>query len=182
MANKSGALVNFSSWKTKRFGFRPHWVSKIAFPTGIIIPLLVTLISKGQLFFSATTTSELIVKPAYRIGRKFTRLTSFEHAKISSSPLFMHAILAIVSKAIPIPLFQTFSLMNSIMAISYTLPLPGLLGSTVLFESPGLYTFLAVFVFAVAIMLKAIGSFAALLLSLIFALCALFLFLWKKYS
>ncbi len=182
VANLSGASIDFKLWKTRRFGFRPHMKSKWFFPTGAIIPLLITFISKGQLFFSATTTSELNIKPAYRIGRKYTKLTAFEHAKISSSPLFIHTILAIISKAIPLPIFQTFSLMNSIMAISYTLPLPGLLGATVLFESPPLYIFLSVFVFSVAIMLKAVGSSAALILAFIFALSALFLFVWKKYS
>ncbi|MBI2499508.1 hypothetical protein HYV88_04670 [Candidatus Woesearchaeota archaeon] len=182
VANKSGALVDFNLWKTKRFGFRPHWISKIAFPTGIIVPLLITIISKGQLFFSSTTSSVFNIKPAYRIGRKYTKLTSFEYAKIASAPLFIHILLAVISKTIPLDIFYDFSLINSIMAISYILPLPGLLGATILLESPPLYIFAAVFVFATAIMLKTIGSFAALILAFIFALSAFFLFMWRKYS
>ncbi|MEK6934612.1 MAG: hypothetical protein AABW46_01915 [Nanoarchaeota archaeon] len=182
MANFSGATIDFKPWTTKRFGFRPHMKSKYLFPTGIIIPLLITLISRGQLLFSATTTSDLSVKPAYRIGRKYTRLTSFEHAKIAASVLFIHILLAIITKTIPLEIFQTFSLMNSIMAISYILPIPGLLGSTIFFESPPLYVFTVIFILITAILLKTIGSLPALILAILFALMVLFLFLWIKYK
>lgn len=171
-ANKAGATVELTLWKIKRLWFTPNAKSKFSIPLGIIIPLLVSFLSLGQIFFAATTSTEIKVKPAYRIGRKYISLTEFEHAKIAASAPLIHILIALVLSPINHTLIQDFALINTMLAIFLMIPLPGLLGNTILFGSKPLFLFSAVFILIIAILLKTLSPTLALILALLIALLA----------
>lgn len=155
---------------------------KITLPYGAIYPLLITLLSVGQIFFSAVTITEISVKPAYRIGRKYIKLTEFEYAKIAVIAPLTHILIAIILSFSEIPILKDFALINTMMALSYMLPFAKLLGSTVLFGSLPLYIFSAVFILASALFLNLLSGFYIILAAVILALVALITYLWQFYK
>ena len=182
-ANRAGASTELSLWTSKyKLKFFRLKIPLFSFPKGIIFPILISFISLGQVFFAATTTTNISVKPAYRLGRKFVKLTEFEQAKIAAvSPLF-HIVLAIILSIFNIKILDEFALINTMMAISTMLPLPGLLGATVLFNSKPLYVFSAVFILISALLLKLLSNISTLFIAFLLAALVLFAYLWRFYT
>ena len=182
-ALKVGATTKISLWKS-RLTFRFFYFEKklTNLPYGAIYPVLVTLLSRGQIFFAATTTTEEKVVPAYRLGRRYLKLAGFERAKIAVIAPLTHIIIAIILRLIDIPILNDFALVNSMMAISAMLPLPGLLGSTVFFESKPLYIFSAVFILISALLLNFLTGISTLIVAAILAVAALLTYFWRFYT
>ncbi len=178
-ADRVGAVTDFSLWSsiTKIRLFGKQKIFK--FPTGIVAPLLVTFISLGQVFFAAATTTETRVKPAYRIGRKFVKLTEYERAKIAVISPIAHILIAIILNLLAIPVLDDFARVNTMIAISTMLPLPGLLGITVFFGSKPLYVISAVFILVSALLTNFLSPFATIIVAVILALAAFFTYLYR---
>ncbi len=66
----------------------------------------------------------------------------------------MHILIAIVLSFLDIQIIKDFVFVNTLMAVSYMLPLPGLLGSTIFFSSKPLYVFSAAFILVASLLLK----------------------------
>ncbi len=181
-SDKIGAFTELKLWSSNpslRFG---RFKSKFYFPNGIIFPLLITILSLGQIYFTAPVSTEIQVKPAYRIGKKFTRLTEFELAKVASVAPLTHIILAVILNLFSIPLLKDLALINTMLSLSLMLPLPGLLGSTIFFSSKPLYIFTAIFILTAAIFSSLISSIYALIIALIFGIVALVVYLYRYYK
>ena len=179
-ANKVGASTELSFWYSQK---KILWFKKkITLPMGAIIPFIVTLISNGQIFFAAPTVTNVSVTPAYRLGRKHLRLTEFEYAKIAVISPLIHILIAILLNFINVPILKDFALVNTMMALSYMLPLPNLLGYTAFFSSKPLYVFSAVFILASAFLLNLLTSFYTILVAIILALTTLFMYFWQFYK
>lgn len=183
LAVKYGCSAILDIWKIQRFGL---WTSakfprKINLlitklvvrniPVGIFLPLIISLLSDGQIFFAAAFATAIVVHPGLRLGKKYRRLTEYESAKIAvMGPLISILIAAIFSFA---GIFKEFVFVNSMLAVFNMLPLPGLAGSTVFFGSRPLYVFGYTFILALAILLNLITFYMALILAAVAAVVAL---------
>ena len=183
-SNRVGATTEISLWASKSKLKLGRYTPKkqYSFPTGILMPILISFLSVGQLFFAATTSLNVKVNPAYRMGRKFVKLTEFEYAKIAASAPIVHILIAIVVSFIDVQLLQDFGLVNTMIALSTMLPLPGLLGITVFFSSKPLYIFSLTFILVAGLLLTVLSSLFTLLLAIAIALATLIAYLWKFYS
>lgn len=109
------------------------------------------------------------INPAYRIGRKYTQLTEYENAKLALISPLTAILLAIIFKTI-LPNFPELTLINSMIAISYMIPLPKTNGSIIFFGSKILYTFSLIFILITALLLKFINPLLTILIAALFAL------------
>lgn len=187
-SKKYGAITTYELWQTKRFGVwkSTHFPIKIFsykinyFPTGIILPILITIFSTGQILFAASLSFVTKIVPAYRIGRKYTQLTEYELAKISLSGLLANVLFAVILSIINKNVFHSLILVNLFIAISYMVPLPGLLGSQIFFGSKNLYVFGLAFILICAVLLNYINAFYAVIMAIISAIIALTVFYYYK--
>ena len=179
-ADKIGATTELSLWTLKRRAKLRKKESSL--PLGAIIPLLISILSSGELFFAATTSTIISVKPAYRLGRKFTKLTEFECAKAAVIVPLVHILIAIILNFSGIPVIKDFALVNTMMAISYMLPLPGLLGYTLFFSSKPLYVFSASFILASALLIKILSGRYTLILAILIEIISLITYFWQFYK
>ena len=187
IAKKYYAHSTFRIWGLKRFWFTKN--SKIenfnffgkrfkTIKTGIIIPLLFSLISNGFFRFATVGSSEITEIERKRIGKKYKHLTEFELGKI-------HLVgpLTILLMALILHQFPGF---DKIVTISYTvalfsmLPFSGLDGAKVFFGSLPLYIFGAGFIITTAILIQILTPLWVLILSIISAIILLIIFLHRN--
>ncbi|MEK6936515.1 MAG: hypothetical protein AABW58_00420 [Nanoarchaeota archaeon] len=190
-ADKYGCNLNYNIWRIQRFGYgKSAYVRPIKFgpyvlktiPLGFIVPLLISFLSSGGLFFTGILSSSFIVNPAYRLGRVWAKLTEFEEAKIAVSGALANILLAILIKGFRLSSLEDLILISSITAISYMLPFPGLDGIKVYFGSKLLWIFSFSFILLSAFFLNFLNGFLVLVLALIAALTILATYFYKKNS
>lgn len=177
IAKKTGATTKINLWKLDNFKI-PFTNKKRQFPLWIIIPILVSLFSEGQLFFAALITTGIVVKPAYRIGRKYSRLTEMEQARILVSGPIVMILIALLFN----PFFKEIALVSSMIAVFSMLPLPGLAGMEIFFGSRTLYLVSLVFILVIAFFSKILSSPVILALAILVAVIALIANLWFFYK
>ena len=180
-AKRAGALTKIHLWKAGNFKF-PFQKKKTQLSLWLIVPIIVSLLSLGQIFFAAVLSTEIIVKPAYRVGRKFRRLSEFEYAKINVSAPIVLILIALVLN--PFPIFKDIVLITSMVSIFSMLPLPKLPGIEIFFGSRALYVFSIAFILIIAAILKlqSLPSFSILILALFIAIVIFIVFLWNFYK
>lgn len=150
-------------------------------PIGIILPLLISFLSDGQIFFAAAFTTSIIVHKGLRLGKQYRNLTDYESAKIALFGPIANILLATILAIFNLAALQELIFVNSMMATFTMLPLPGLVGSTVFFGSKPLYVFGYVFILVLALLLKSfVNPYSALLVALSAGIIALITYLWKK--
>lgn len=109
------------------------------------------------------------INPAYRLGRKFTKLTEYENAKLALISPLTAIFVAIIAKMI-LPNIPELVLINSMLAISYMLPLPKLNGSTIFFGSKILYTLSFIFILLTALLLNFVEPLLATFIAIVCAM------------
>lgn len=191
-AKKYGFISEYRIWGIKRFGWhKPSFPRKMrifgremeinAFPLGIILCILITIVSNGKLFFTAVSSYGLVIKRTQRFGHKIIEVTDFEEAKIALAGPMANILLAIIFKlASPGGLFAGMVLINSVMPVYDMLPFFGLDGMKVLGGSRPLYVFGFLFIVGMAVLLHFLGAVPALIIAL--ALTAIFFlaYLWHS--
>lgn len=158
----------------------PFKRKRIQFPLWLIIPLIISFLSKGQIYFATVLSTDLITNPMHRLGRKYTRLTLFEKAKILvSAPIILILIALLFSPISFLKDIVTVSLMISIFSM---FPFPGLAGSEIFFGSKPIYIFSIVFILAIALLLKILSPTITLTIAVICGFTALFTYLYRFYK
>lgn len=195
IARKHGCDAVFDLWKITRIGFMTmsHFpqtlnlgFTKIVFHSiqaGIILPILISALSNGQIFFAVAGTSLVAINATYRIGRKYpTRVTDYETAKIVLAAPMANLLLAVLFKMLggEAGYFSQFVFINSWLAIANMIPFPHLDGGRILFGSIPLYVFSLAFIVGVVILLNYLGVFSTLILSLLFAAVVVIVYYYYK--
>ena len=176
-AKKNGAIAKLTLWNAKGFKI-PFGKQRRTLPLWIIIPIIISLISKGQLYFAGILTTEITEIQKYRLGRKYKKLTEFERAKILvSAPLILSAI-----SLVSFPFIKDFSLVASMIAVFSMLPLPKLAGADIFFGSKPSYIISTTFILAVAIFIKLLSPLAAMLIAMIIASVAVITYSYIFYK
>lgn len=176
IAARSGCITEHRIWKIKRYGFARHReFIKLPFGIenlylGIIIPILLTILSSGQLKFAAVGLSLITINPAYRLGRKYAHLTDFETAKIALTGPLIAMLFALILKIFPVnSIAANLIVISTAFALSNIIPLPRLDGFETFFGSKPLFVFGAAFLIGCYYLIIYMNLFTTLILSLIMA-------------
>lgn len=172
LARYHGCKAESRVWGIQQIGFKK--TAKIMkLPLGILLPLIVMLLSKGQLFFAAINQTSYSTMPEERLGKKYPRLMNYEMAKFAAAGPIASILFALLIKSLGISQISDLITINIALAVSNVLPFPRLDGSECLFGSKTLFIFTFFFVIISAILINALSSFTTLVISLLLA--ALFL-------
>lgn len=182
ISSKEGFNSEFRVWGIKRLGFKEPSYPKTfrlfgrqfhveALPIGIILALLVTFLSNGQLYWAAVSSFGLVTVKAHRLGRKFVETTDYEDAKIAIAGPMAMMFLAIILKILNgTGIFDKAILIYSVIIVYDMLPLPGLDGFHVLIGSKPLYAFGMAFMVSAVLLVHYLGGIFALLLAALISL------------
>ena len=190
-----GCSTSFSIWRMKQYGFRDsaHFPQTLnlgfkkiimkSFPLGIFIPIIIAVLSNGQIYFAGIAFTLITINAAYRIGKKYRGLTDYETAKIGVAGPLALILFAIILKffSFSFPQLSQLILISSWLAITNMLPIPGLDGSQIYFSSRPLFIFSFIFILAAIflLLLSNIGTLSTLMLSAILAV--IILIVWYYY-
>ena len=168
-----GATTELRIWYIKEMpiSLKPGAKTVKNIPLGAIIPLVVTLLTNGLLYF--LTVIQIVIKsdPVKKLGRKWKRTSNFEEAKIMLAGPICSILLAYLIKATSTN--QTFLLINTLLAVFTVIPIPKLDGAEAYINSRPLFGFGFFFIIASAILLNiATGTAITLILSIIIAILA----------
>jgi len=182
IAKNHGSDATYDIWGMKRFWFHTSAYLPYSIPLGIILPILIAFLSNGQLFFVAAGTCIVSINAAYRIGRRFVKLTDYESAKIILAAPLASIFLAIVFKLLggSAGIFNQFVLINSWLAITNMLPIPNLDGYKVLASSRPLFVLSFAFIILCVILLNYLGVFSTLLLASLLAIIILIVYYYFR--
>jgi len=183
IVRKQGFNSEFKYWGLKRFSIRkePFFPRQInifgkkytieSFPLGILMAILITLFSNGQLYWAAISSYSLLKIKAHRLGRKFVEVTDFEEAKIAiAGPLAMLFLMVLLKIFNTGGIFDQFVSIYSIVIVYDMLPLPGLDGFKVVMGSKPLFAFGFAFIVSAVLLINALNSIFALLLAVLISL------------
>ncbi len=180
VAHKFDATTNYEIIHLKKIWFQGEL--KKPLPFWAFISVFLTIISKGQLFFTGIGKTIISSEEKRRIGRKFIYLTGYEEALILlSGPLanvFLVLLVQIFSKALG-NTTTDFININLILALWYLIPLPGFDGNGIYFGSRWLYIFGLAFI-VLAFVLKFLPFFWTIILSIFLAATVTLFFYWKE--
>ncbi|HIH25502.1 hypothetical protein J4476_00145 [Candidatus Woesearchaeota archaeon] len=175
-ASKHEAKSEYTIWNVKKFWFKGA-ESKKGMPFGILLALIVVIVSKGKLFFTAIGEHKLNENIEHRTGRRRIHLQDYERAMICLYSIWSGVILAIIGAATGIKMLITI---NFFLIIFNYLPIGDLDGAKIFFGNLFLYVFNLIFL---------IIFFLLIQYTIIWALITAFLasmiisFIWyKKYN
>ncbi len=145
MASMLDTGVEHRIWHMERFGFHPTAYFKKEVPTGIILPLLASLISAGKFFLLTPLTYEaraLKHRAAKRHGfYSFTEVTDWHNGLVGAAGVIATLALVIASYFFneePLAKFATY------FALVSLIPFSNLDGTQIFFGSRIIWTVLAV--------------------------------------
>jgi len=181
-ADKYGASSKHKIWNIQRIGPRAKQILSKKIPIGIILPLLITILSMGHLYFPITSQSSISYSKTKRAGRKFVHLEEWDEGKISSlgplSSLTLVFIFKIFSYITPFT-FSNFIFINSLLAVFYMLPFPQIEGGKVFFASKTYYILIFAFILLSVFLINIISILETLILSGILALIIALIFFYR---
>jgi Zn-dependent protease len=137
--------IEIKLWEVKRWGYRAHHHLKKTFPAGAFLPLLVTGLSFGFLYWMSCLVFETKGK-VYRAAKRwglysFSEITEYHIALIAGFGILANLVFAIIGYIIGMP---EFARLNIYFAFFNILPISDLDGSKILFGSIVFWSFLAI--------------------------------------
>lgn len=180
VAKTQGFDTEYGLWNVKRYRLKPEpavvnflgksWIIK-SIPAGAILSVLVTLVSKGKLFFVAIGSYDLIIKKSSRFGKKTFHITDYDEAKIAVvGPLVNVALMIIFQFFNSRGTFDNFVYINGMIAAFHMIPISSLDGAKIFFGSKIMYMFTLAFVLGTVLLIKVLAPAITLALAGIFAI------------
>jgi len=139
--------IEIKTWQIERYGFKSHNYFKRPFPMGIFLPIIVSLISLGNLFWMASMVFE--VKPkVYRASKRhglysFSEMTEAHIGLIAVAGVLVSLVTAVIAYFLGFPVFARLSIYYAFFSM---LPLSDLDGNKIFFGNMVLWSFLAALV------------------------------------
>lgn len=130
-----------------------------------VLPILLTLFSNGKIFL--TTIATFDIKDYSVFGRKFPKLTYFNHGLIVIAGLFFNFILMIFFKIL---MLEKGILINSWFILWNLLPLSQLPGSKIFFASRVMWIFTLIFFITNILLIQNLPVLSAIILSFFFSI------------
>ena len=182
LAKKYGATTEHKILSIKQYGLKVTRKLKKEIPLGVILPILITLISAGKLFFPLTNQFAINSERKRRIGRKFQYVTNYESAKIAAFGSIIIIFFSYTLKTISLITPFTFSytiFISNIIAIFSLVPLPKTNGSMIFFGSKTLYILTLTFILISVLLINQVMPIITLFLAAICAFITAFLYFSK---
>tara|TARA_Y100000310_G_scaffold342216_1_gene444373 strand:+ start:2273 stop:2917 length:645 start_codon:yes stop_codon:yes gene_type:complete len=146
-ANSLDSDIEHELWFTTRLSIKPKNKFKRPFPSGIVIPLLISFFSLGIVKFLTVLTYEtraLKRRAAKRHGfYSFTEMTDLHNALIGSAGILALIILSIITYLLPYSLTSDLAKFSIFYAFWNMLPIGKFDGTQIYFGSPVIYSILA---------------------------------------
>ncbi len=139
--------IEIKPWQIERRGFKKDQGFKKSFPIGIILPIIVSLVSLGNLFWMAAMVFD--VKPKiYRTAKRhglysFSEMTEYHIGLIAAAGVFINLIASGIAYFLGFPTFARLSVYYTFFSM---LPLFDLDGNKIFFGNIVLWSFLATLV------------------------------------
>ena len=139
--------IEIKPWEISRYGFKPGKSFKRPFPAGIIFPVIVSVVSLGNLYWLASLVFD--VKPkVYRAAKRhglysYSEMTEEHIGLIASAGIFANLVFAVLGYLIGFPEFARLSIYFAFFNI---LPISDLDGNKIFFGNIVLWSFLATLV------------------------------------
>ena len=139
--------IEIKLWKIERYGFKPSQYFKRAIPAGIILPIIVSLVSLGNVFWMASLIFD--VKPMiYRTAKRhglysYSEMTEDHIGLMAAAGVVANLVFAVIGYLLG---FMEFSRLNVYFALFNMLPLSDLDGNKIFFGNIILWSFLAALV------------------------------------
>jgi len=140
--------IEIRPWQMERYGFKRGQHFKKPFQIGIFLPIIVSLISIGNLFWMASMVFDVkpkISRAAKRHGLySFSEMTEAHIGFIASAGVLVSLISSVIAYFLGFP---TFARLSIYFAFFSMLPLSDLDGNKIFFGNIILWSFLAALVF-----------------------------------
>lgn len=139
--------IEIKPWQMERSGFKKDQYFKKPFLIGIFLPVIVSLISLGNLFWMASMVFD--VKPKiYRAAKRhglysFSEMTEYHIGLIAAAGVFINLVASVIAYFLGFP---TFARLSVYFAFFSMLPLSDLDGNKIFFGNMVLWSFLATLV------------------------------------
>ena len=139
--------IEIKPWLIERYGFKKQEYFKRPFQIGIFLPIIVALVSVGNLFWMASMIFD--VKPeVYRASKRhglysFSEMTEAHIGMIAAAGVLINLVVAVIAYFLGFPLFAR---LNVYYAFFSMIPLSDLDGNKIFFGNTVLWSFLATLV------------------------------------
>ncbi len=139
--------IEVKPWQIERYGFKRHEYFKRPFQIGIFLPIIVSLVSLGNLFWMASMVFD--VKPKiYRAAKRhglysFSEMTEAHIGLIAAAGVLVNLLAAVIAYFLGFPVFAR---LNIYYAFFSMLPFSDLDGNKIFFGNMVLWSFLAALV------------------------------------
>ncbi len=139
--------IEVKLWEMKRWGFKSHHHFKKPVPTGVIFPVVITVITAGFLYWMASLVFEVKAK-VYRAARRwglysFSEMTEWHIGLIAAWGIIANLLFAVLGY---ITGFSEFAKLNIYYAFFNIIPFSDLDGNKLFFGSIILWVFLTTLV------------------------------------
>lgn len=145
IASNLDSQIEVKFWEVQKYGFKPHEYFKKPIPVGLILPIIVSLITFGSVYWLGSLVFEVKAKvhrAAKRYGLySFSEMTEHHIGIIAASGIIANLIFAIIGYLVGIPDFTRLSIF---FVFFNMLPFSDLDGNKIFFGNLVLWSFLAV--------------------------------------
>lgn len=140
--------IEFRLWKVKRFGFHPITKLKRALEAGLFFPIILTILTLGNLTWMANYVFDVKAK-TYRAAKRhglysFSEMSEFHIGLIAASGILANLIFAVLGYLIDLPNEMNFVTLSILFASFNMLPISDLDGNKIFFGNVTLWSFLAI--------------------------------------
>jgi len=136
MAYMLDTKIEIKLWEMQRYWFKASDQFKKPIVTGLIFPIVITVLSAGYVKWLASITFDvesMVYRAAKRYGiYKFSEVTEYHIGLIAVAGVFANLVFAFLGYLIAVPLFAKLSLLYALWCI---VPFSSLDGSKILFGS-----------------------------------------------
>ncbi|HLD02298.1 MAG TPA: hypothetical protein VJC07_01195 [Candidatus Nanoarchaeia archaeon] len=184
VASRYGCDIVFGLWITHRYNIRKSAKLRRGFPIGILLSLILTLFSSGQVPFGAIWTNKVEPSRKSRFGRKYISMSDLELARIHAAGPIVLVVFALLLK----PLVDIFPEMKSLafvcmaLAVATLIPFPMLAGNHVIFTSFTLWFVVVIFVIVSILANLWSSGLLAFILGVLLALIAMIVHVYYKHK
>jgi len=136
--------VEIKPWTIERYGFKTHQYLKRPFPMGIVLPIIIALITVGNIIWMASIVFD--VKPRlYRTAKRhglysFSEMTESHIGTIAAAGVVVNLVAAVLAYFLGFPGFARLNVFFSFYSL---LPISDLDGNKIFFGNIVLWSFLA---------------------------------------
>lgn len=136
--------IEIKFWEIKRYGFSPRKQFKKAFPAGILMPIIVSALSLGNLMWLGSLVFD--IKPKlYRAAKRhglysFSEITEYQIGLIAAIGVFANLVFAIMGYLAG---WTIFAQLNIWLAFFNMIPVSDLDGNKIFFGNLVIWSFLA---------------------------------------